>query len=329
VILRILFLLTAVAFLPKLCSSSDWDRYDHPEVVFFFPAGWTAPEIGATDRHTVVSRPSGPDDPFQEKIVVSIRDRSTRNLAEVAENMVREYHGEVNLPETNTGTPGEYGRLSGVEFLYVVSTDEGEFRHRIFVAPHRDRLATIHLIGRLPDYEQALPAYEGLAESLVPLDSVYPNFYFDDEFAVQYPDSWILRKGLPGTVAALISPLSGSRDKFRERVTIGIDTLKGGMGFEEYSRRTNQMLLQNLKGSRKVNETTRTVSGKPATELELSHRTHGPKSFMRIILVSDGKHVLNLICTGENPEYEELRETFDRILNSFASLNSPDQPVDL
>jgi len=148
------------------------------------------------------------------------------------------------------------------------------------------------------------------------------------EFVVHYPDSWVVKTGLPGTIIAFVSPKSDPSDPFRERVTVGIDTLKGGMKFEEYSSRTHEMLLTRLRRARKLAERTLEVSGASATELELSHLSHGPERIMRVVLIKDDDQVLNLMMSGQSPEYESMRHVFDGILNSFASSSPSVQSSD-
>ncbi len=304
-------------------SASDWQVFRHPRVVLFFPPDWQVVETPVAGVAEGISPKTGADDSYREKLVVRVEPfaagGSTADPGKVRDVVLRDRGATEIVGEKAV----RRGGIDGFEFEMANGGGEAETRLRVFAFVLGKHLFMVEQTGVGPDMGGFAPVFDRIIEGMVPLREIYPESYQHERFCLQFPSSWSVKRGLPGTAVAVISPKSDSRDKFRERVTVGFEAPPGGMGFQEYSNRNFEVLLTRLRGARKIKEGEIKLPVGTARELELSHTGSGERTTLRVVMFQSGGLYFNMICSGQEPDYQRFRPMFDGILNSFASPRAP------
>jgi hypothetical protein len=314
---------------PSLSGNGDgqgaWQPVHHPKAILYLPSDWEVRDEVADGVLEGVGPLSGPGDSFNERMVLGIeRLPEGDSLEDFVDRSVDTLVDRLKEARLLRRAPARHGRNDGIEIELSHWIGDKETFLRMFFFRFEDHVYVVTQSGRQPDYDDAQDLFDAILAGIHPLPGTSGNVYFHRDFAIRFPESWSVKKGMPGTVVAGISPKSDGRDPFRERVTVGFEPLPDGLSFGEYAEKNFDVLLTRLRATRELDRGEIDLYPGRAAELELSHRSTGERTVLRVVMVPSGGKVFTLICAGQDPEYQSFRPTFERILNSFASPVPPD-----
>lgn len=324
---KIRVLCAALFFLP-FCDSGaavdEWEVVHHPRVVLFHPADWTIRRDIPGALLDLSPVPGDDEGSVDERLLLRIEDLPdgetfdsfvNREVAAIRENMEE----AVVLGDE----PAQRGPHSGraVELSHQ-SGGRGVLLELFFFEQDGD-IFVVTQSGSPSAYETTKPIFHRIIAGIHPLEELFPTAYFHREFVIQIPEDWTIKEGMPGTVVAALSPKTRDADVFRERVTVGFEKIPEGMSFDQYADKNFEILLKQLRRARERGREEFVIGGRRARALELSHESAGPRTILRVTMIPSGDHVFALIAAGRDPDYSRMQETFNRILNSFASPTPP------
>lgn len=324
---KIRFLRAALSFLPFGgigAAVDEWEVVHHPRVVLFYPADWTISKDIPGALLELSSAPEGAEGSVNKRLLLRIEDLPDgetfdsfvdREVATLRENSEE----AVVLGDE----PAQRGPHSGRAVELSHQSGEHRIMLELFFFEQGGDIFVVTQSGSSSDYETTEPIFHRIIAGIHPLKEIFPNAYFHRDFVIQIPDDWAIKEGMPGTVVAALSPKTRNADPFRERVTVGFERIPEGMSFEQYAEKNFEILLKQLRGARERGKEEPVIDGRRARAMELSHESTGPRTILRVTMVPSGDHVFALIAAGRDPDYSRMRETFNRILNSFASPTPP------
>ncbi|MBC2603632.1 DcrB-related protein [Puniceicoccus vermicola] len=302
----------------------EWQSVSHPQMLLFIPSGWEIQTTPDSSDIEATSPLTGEQDDFQEFLLVQVDTvESDESLNQFADSFIDELSENVEDFQQTQREPSEFGDNSGLKIDATAEIDGEKIYLRIFLTQQENRIYVSQFRSNRKDMDGMEPLMDQILAGIHPYETLVGQSYYNNLFVIQFPQDWSVKEGLPGTHVAGISPQTDPKDPFRDRFTVGSQPLKEGMTYDKYVDKNFDTLLSQLPGAQKINEGTRTVAGVEARELELFHRAGGQKTFLRIVMVEKSGRIFTLFCAGMNPDYENFRPTFDKILNSFASPTPP------
>lgn len=302
----------------------SWKTVRHPELIIFFPTDWEIEVTPDTHEIEATSPLSGPDDTYQESLLLRVPKVDEEvSLQDFTDELVQTLIRESDDCEILKRGPAQIGNNPGLKLEAAISREGEQQFSEFFLIKLENRVYIAECQSNDEDFGGLEPVLDAILQGFYPFPVILKKAYFHDHFLIQIPADWMVKEGMPGTHVAIISPKKNGKDPFQDRVSVGSEPLQEGTTFDAYVDKNFKILLTRLPGARKLHSGPRVVGHAEGRELELFHRGGGQKTFLRIIMVPKSGRVFTLFCSGMNPDYQELRATFDDILNSFASPTPP------
>ncbi len=137
------------------------------------------------------------------------------------------------------------------------------------------------------------------------------------DFTIGYPKEWDRQEGVLGSAVALLSPLEGSSDNFRESVNVLVQTLPDKMTLDEYTKLSLDQASKLITGFDLLDQGSTTVAGSPARQMHY----RGQQGVFRleikqVWMVQDGKAFV-LTYTAEREQYTADLPTAEAMFASF------------
>ncbi|MFP4351917.1 MAG: DcrB-related protein [Puniceicoccaceae bacterium] len=325
---RLFLALCAVNFFHSAGASEhdedQWKVAHHSRVVLFYPPGWT---IRTEIPEALLELSPGGDGGVRaedQRLLLQIKDPPDgETFDSFVDRQVAALREELDDSTILGDEPARRGPHSGHAVELSHQSGGREARIELFFFEQGDDVFLVTLSGESSAHETTRPVFHRIIAGIHPLKEIFPTAYFHQDFVIQFPEDWTVKEGLPGTVVAAISPKTKGNDPFQERLTVGYERIPDGMSFDEYVDRNFKILLTRLRRAREQDRDERTVAGERARSIELSHHTTGVRTILRVTMVPSEERAFTLIASGIDPDYSRMEETFDRILNSFASPTPP------
>ncbi len=320
---RVLCAATA-PFSACVAGAGQWEIVHHPRVVLFYPADWTISKDIPGALLELSPAPEGAEGSVDERLLIRIEDLPDgETFDSFVDREVATLRKNLEEAAVLGDEPAQRGPHSGRAVHLSHQSGGRKILLELFFFEQDGDIFVITQSGSPSTYETTKPIFHRIVAGIHPLEEFFPTAYFHRDFVIQIPEDWTVKEGMPGTVVAALSPKTWDGDPFRERITVGFEKIPEGMSFDQYADKNFEILLKQLRRARERGKKEPVIGGRRARSLELSHESAGPRTILRVTMVPSGDHVFALIAAGRDPDYSRMRETFNRILNSFASPTPP------
>jgi serine/threonine-protein kinase len=126
-------------------------------------------------------------------------------------------------------------------------------------------------------------------------------------FRLSYPDKWAVTEGVMGTVAAFMSPLENSDDKFRENVNVLVQALSEypGMTLEKYEALSIDDMPKFVTDFKLIDRKDAVISGLPAKTITFTGRQGVFQiKFLQAYIIQNERAFV-LTYTAEEAQYKK------------------------
>ena len=147
------------------------------------------------------------------------------------------------------------------------------------------------------------------------------NTYKNDEFGIQlnYPNTYQVKEGLMGTVAAFLSPLKDSTDLFQENLTVLVQDLSSQpMTLKEFTELSLSQIPQVITDANIISSEAASLAGNPANKVVYTGKQGQYNlKWMQLWTIVDTSAYL-LTYTTEIDEYDDYSKEALPMVDSFA-----------
>ncbi len=140
-----------------------------------------------------------------------------------------------------------------------------------------------------------------------------------DYYSIDYPSDWILNDGgTMGTTFVLVSPMQNESDDFRDNVNFVVQDLAGyDLDLKQFAELSEKQVKELVTDSKILNSEFQSRNDK-----EMHHLSYtGKQGVFNMKLLQyfwvNGDKAYLLTFTGEESEFENYQDIFEKIFNSF------------
>jgi hypothetical protein len=138
-------------------------------------------------------------------------------------------------------------------------------------------------------------------------------------FSLILPRIWQKQEGIPGTILVVRSPLTGSRDKFQENITVSVGDLAEEIPLDIIYELNKEEIMRVIPGLKEDVLEADVYAGKIQGKSLAFINRNGDSSFRTLVaLWVQKKRVYVLSCSAELKEYSLYADYFKRAIRSFS-----------
>ena len=138
----------------------------------------------------------------------------------------------------------------------------------------------------------------------------------ENKFSIKYPDNWEPKE--VATAIAFLSPLDGTKDKFRENVNVMVQDLKTHpMDLSEFTELTRKQIKLHAGNDAILGEKRLTFAGQPAEQFIYKATIQEVDLKFKQYWFIKGTNAFVLTYTAEPQQYERYEDVGTEMLDSF------------
>lgn len=139
-------------------------------------------------------------------------------------------------------------------------------------------------------------------------------------FTVSYPQEWQSQEGVEGAVVAFRSPQEGTKDRFRDNVTILTQSVPEGSTLEQYTAASLNQLEGTVEGYKLLSEGVGFLGANQGHTLVYEAEYKGTFLQLQATYVMDGETVYLVTYTANRGSFDAYETDAETVFDSFTLL---------
>jgi len=143
--------------------------------------------------------------------------------------------------------------------------------------------------------------------------------YYSQEagFSIRFPESWENKKSFMWTDVVSLSQSENADDGFRENVSVLVEKIKHGTGFDEYRKNFLDILKKNYSDLRIEEKSKTVIDGFTAERVLYTHSVDQFKVKVMVFIFVKGESGYVITCSAEPEKFVSYSDKFKDIVKSF------------